>query len=587
MNIFINNRIIVSIFGILAFAFFAFLYPFHLNYQEQYQLFLFTGDYFALFFQKPGGLSDYLGNFLTQFYFYSWVGAIILAVLLMSMQQLVWIIARKLGASKQLLPLSFVPSVLYWGLLCDENYLLGGLIAIIIPLLFVVGYQFIQASSIRQAVVLIVLPIIYWVCGGSFLLLAVFIITNELSRKTTFNPRLIGFIAGIIGVSVLSPVLSKYYLLQYPTIKAWIGVNYYRFPTEIPLLIVILLILASTLPFLLKWISTLVANKKRPMLPLFQILLVAIGGSCFIYSAVDMAKEEVMGYDFNVRMRKWDRVIEMAEKKAPSSPLSVTCLNLALAKQDLLGERMFHYYQNGVNGLIPDFIRDYTIPFISGEVYYHLGFINTAQRYAFEAMEALPDYQKSSRALMRLAETNIINRNYAVATKYLHLLQNTFYYRKWATNAIATLQDEKLIEQHPEWGWLRQCRIDDDFLFSEGEKDMMLGLIYQHFPQNQMAFEYQMAYCLLNNDLIHFEQYFPMNQSIKNNRIPTGYQEALIFIWSIKNHHPIQTVPYPIGNAVKERFIQFGNIYKSSTNAKIELNKKFSDTYWYYLQFRK
>lgn len=37
----------------------------------------------------------------------------------------------------------------------------------------------------------------------------------------------------------------------------------------------------------------------------------------------------------------------------------------------------------------------------------------------FEAMEAIPDYKKSGRAYMRLAETNLINGQYAVAAKYL------------------------------------------------------------------------------------------------------------------------------------------------------------------------
>ena len=42
----------------------------------------------------------------------------------------------------------------------------------------------------------------------------------------------------------------------------------------------------------------------------------------------------------------------------------------------------------------------------------------------FEAMEAIPDYKKSGRAYMRLAETNLINGQYAVAAKYLRALQH-------------------------------------------------------------------------------------------------------------------------------------------------------------------
>ena len=51
-------------------------------------------------------------------------------------------------------------------------------------------------------------------------------------------------------------------------------------------------------------------------------------------------------------------------------------LAFGLAEQRFLAEKMFSYYQNGMQGLIPDLTKDFTIPLITGEVYYQLGFIN-------------------------------------------------------------------------------------------------------------------------------------------------------------------------------------------------------------------
>lgn len=82
---------------------------------------------------------------------------------------------------------------------------------------------------------------------------------------------------------------------------------------------------------------------------------------------------------------------------------------------------------NGTDGLIPDFVRDYTIPLTVNEVYFHLGMINTSQRYVFEAMEANPSYHKSTRCIRRLAETNLLNGEYKVAAKYLNLLKHTLF----------------------------------------------------------------------------------------------------------------------------------------------------------------
>jgi len=585
MKIFSLDKILSLAFGLVVFWFFAFLYPFHLNYQEQYQMFLFSADYFLQFFAKPGGISDYIGNFFTQFYFYSWVGAIIIAVMLVVLHRTVWFISKQLLAKQVLVPITFIPSVLYWSLFCDENYLLGGLVVMLIVSGFLTTFLIIKSVKVRVGFVLISIPVLFWIAGGAFVLLPLFALLFETWKRNLKIGQLALFAFFSVTLAYAIPTLCKSVFLQYPLRQVWIGTNYFRFPVSLPISVGVVALLLLVIPFLLHFLSPIVRAANSKIILTAQLVVLVFGGYFLINHSADMSKEEVMAYDFNCRMRRWDHVIAMAEKKMPTTPLSVTCLNLALAKEDQLGERMFSYYQNGVGGLMPDFVRDYTIPMIAGEVYYHLGFINTAQRYAFEAMEALPDYQKSVRSVMRLAETNIINGNYEVAGKYLRLLQKTFYYRGWATNAMNTMKDEKLIAQHPEWGRLRQCRTQEDFLFSEGEKDMMLGVLFRQNVENRMAFEYLMAYTLLSKDLKHFLQYFPLSESLKYRAIPKSYQEALYYAWSKTNNDPTKEIPYPISVATKQRFQAF---QKSPGQANSSSGKnEFSDTYWYYLYFIK
>ena len=585
MKYFSLDKLLSLIFGLVVFWFFAFLYPFHLNYQEQYQMFLFSSDYFLNFFAKPGGISDYIGNFFTQFYFYSWVGALTIAVLLVVLQRAVWFISKQFGAKPVFVPITFIPSLLYWSLFCDENYLLGGLIVMLIVSGFVSAFLLIKPVNIRMGFVLVSIPVLFWMAGGAFVLLPLFAVVFEAvnrNLKVTYL-SIFGLVSTLISYAI--PTLCKSFFLQYPLRQVWIGANYFRFPVNVPVSVGIVALLLVVIPYALYYFSRIIKRDHSKIFIAGQLIVLVFGASFLITHSVDMGKEEVMAYDFNCRMRKWNRVIAMAEKKIPTTPLSVTCLNLALAKEDMLGERMFNYFQKGIGGLMPDFVRDYTIPLIAGEVYYHLGFVNTAQRFAFEAMEALPDYQKSSRAVMRLAETNIINGNYEVAGKYLRLLQKTFYYKGWATKAMATMKDEKLIAQHPEWGWLRKCRTQEDFLFSEGEKDMMLGVLFRQNPENRMAFEYLMAYTLLNKDLKHFLQYFPLSESLKYRAIPKSYQEALYYAWTQTNNDPTKDIPYPISNVIKQRFQAFQKMpgQPNSGSGKNE----FSDTYWYYLYFVK
>ena len=78
------------LYGIAVYVFFSLKYPYHLHFQEQYQLFESTGDYFRSVAAVPGGFADWLGRFLTQFFFYAPAGAAILAVLLCGVQVLTW-----------------------------------------------------------------------------------------------------------------------------------------------------------------------------------------------------------------------------------------------------------------------------------------------------------------------------------------------------------------------------------------------------------------------------------------------------------------------------------------------------------------
>jgi len=587
MKIFSIDKLLSLLFGVVIFAFFASVYPFHLNYQEQYQLFLFTSDYFFQFIAKPGGFSDYIGNFFTQFFFYSWFGAIVIAVLLILLQRAVWFIAHQLGAKPLFVPVTFIPSLFYWGLLCDENYLFGGVVVLLLVVLFISVYTLLKSLSVRIFFVFLSIPVLYWLAGGAFLLLPLFAVIREISRREVKAFYIVLLLIGCVALSYALPVLSKTYLLQYPMRQALIGANFFRFPVILPISVGVIGILLVFIPVTLGLLPLYKKKRIKILIYVVQLVVLICGGYIFIHEVADLSKEEIMAYDFNVRMHRWDRVIALADKKAPSNPLSVTCLNLALAKEGLLADRMFCYYQNGVEGLIPEFKRDFTIPMVVGEVYYHLGFINTAQRYAFEAMEALPDYQKSVRVVKRLAETNIINGNYEVAGKYLRLLQKTFYYKAWATKALEIMSDEKRINSHSEWGLLRQYRTKEDFLFSEGEKDVMLGVLFRQNQTNRMAFEYLMAYTLLNKDLKHFMQYIPLGRTLNYRMIPNSYQETLIYIWDKTNTDPTKQIPYQIAPLTTQRMKAFEQISSTQGDSDAGLFKEFANTYWYYFQFRK
>ena len=72
----------MALWAIACWCFFQFWYPYHFFFQEQNQLFLWSWDYISTYFHN-GGLSLLAGDFLTQFYYYLYIGATILTLCLL------------------------------------------------------------------------------------------------------------------------------------------------------------------------------------------------------------------------------------------------------------------------------------------------------------------------------------------------------------------------------------------------------------------------------------------------------------------------------------------------------------------------
>lgn len=217
---------------------------------------------------------------------------------------------------------------------------------------------------------------------------------------------------------------------------------------------------------------------------------------------------ELLDYDLLVRTNHWEQIIQKAKNKQPDLPMSVCATNLALGMTNQMGSRANEFFQNGPEGLFPSFSKDPFSTLTTAEVYFQLGLINTAQRYYFEAMEAAPDYKKSCRCIRRLAETNLINGQYGVARKYLHLLEKTLFYKKWAQRTLSMIDNgEASIMKHPLYGRLRRMKLNEDFLYSDQEIDKICGRLLVQNHKNVLAMQYMLLYPLLENNYNKFVQY--------------------------------------------------------------------------------
>lgn len=556
---------------LLVFAFFNFIYPYHVHYQEQMQLFRFGADYFRDSVAVPGGFGDWLGGFLVQFFYYAPVGAMILAALLGLIQLLTWKNMEK--GSFASYPLSFLPAMAMFLFFCDENGLVTAAIALAASLAAAFMLMKVRRTGLRSIVTVVLMPVMYMLFGSISVLVPVIVALNSFIRKESRKTILISC-AAALAVAVALPLAARGFC-HYPLDRLVFGVHYHRYHNAIPLMVWIAVLLVPAVMLL----ATVV---RRDRMVLASLALAILSVACLAPVFTDMEKERLFGYDFMTRMSQWNKILETSHRRAPDSPIAVECTNLALAKTKHMSSDMFAFFQNGPAGLIPEFTRDHFSPIPTGMVYYHLGMINTAQTFFFEAQEGIPDFQKSARLTQALAKTNLINGDYEVARKYVGALKQTVFYRKWAKETEKLLDDPEQIEKVPEYAWMRSVRMKEhDFMFSQEEMDSMLGLLYVENNANVMAMDYLLAWCLLRKDLPRF---FECHKLLQQGYDARHYQEAVVLYWALTHDGP-EGMPDFITRNTASGFARFISALQSGRD-EASMMKEFGNTYWFYYYYR-
>lgn len=577
------------LFGVAVVIFWAVPFVGGLCFQEQYQMFLFDTGYFLERIVLPGGLADYISEFLVQFYYMPVLGGAIIALLLMGIQAAVWGLMKQYGARHDFpgYLLSFLPSIALWCAMGDQNVLLSFVVALFGALVIGWIHNRFHNRLVKVVFELVSTALVYWFLGPVVFLYAALMIGDMLKNAKQKDSILSG-----IGYSVCILVLTIAWILlttqtlQYPLYRILAGLNYYRYPGAISPLPFVVMVWAVVIPFLgmipchRKSLQKLQQSK---VVIVLSYVLVIVASWFGIKTSFDEMTYELIDYDFLVRTEQWDKIIEKAEKKPATTPLGVSCVNLALSQKGMLADRLFEFYQNGGEGLFPTFTRDMISPVSTAEIFFRLGMVNDAERYMFEAQEAIPNYRKSARLTRRIIECDIINGNYKVAAKLLRRLQKTLFYSNWANQTMALLGNEKAINRHPIYGKLRKYREKkQDFLFSDREMDQMLGLLFLNDNHNKMAYEYLMCYELLQRDMEKFMQYYPLGRFVGYDHIPRTFQEILIGNW-MKTHSDPRTIPYSVDAQNVNNTLNFIQLYMQNPKDPQLGQQPYVSNAWHYV----
>ncbi len=510
------------LFGIAIFLFWYISYPHALSYQEQYQLFLWTSGYLLKRSSIPGGFADWLGEFFVQFYYIEWLGALLLALIYVLLQRVtlfaMWRVSSNLkSVQPSSYVFSFIPSILLLWLMGDPSVLLGYPIAMILNLFFygcnpTKGWKGICCD-------IVVVPILYWATGALAWLYIVLRLVQYGWKRMWIIPLL------MLSMQLL---VYKYILTQWQLKTIFQPMIYYRIPLMIPTL---MLVIPVTIAILVL-VGRLAILKRYDKIACFLgIATFFVFGWLGMTKGYDKEMYELIRQDYLVRNERWDDVINRAQTYQVRTAFSSVCVNLALAERRQLADRMFDFYQSGEDALIMPRVRDLTSMLPTAEVFWHLGLVNSAQRYMFDTQESILNGKKSGRCTKRIAECMLVNGHYKPAAKQIDLLKKSLFYKDFGKELETMLYNDRKINSHPLYGKLRKYRYKENYLFSYAEIEKMMGLLFLNNPENRIALDYFMGQMLLKGDLQGFQQYMGWVQKYGGyQNMPVGYQDVYMCI---------------------------------------------------------
>lgn len=470
--------LLTSLLGITTFIFWMCLYPQVLSYQEQNQLFLFTWGYLAERLALPGGPADWISEFLVQFFYYRWAGALILALLAILLQLAVWKAAKSAGIPGQrgAYVLTLIPSLLLMVYMGDVEVLVSFPVALLISLWFCP--LFIRAGWHR----LWLIPLGWWLAGP---VIVVPVLVSVIQRHKLADLLML--------VYTLLAAFAFYRLLapQYPPRDAFFGLNYYRIVETLPVLQIVIPAVALFCIFLcsVQW-----QFRRSALVGLVATLLMAAGTFWGITLTYDKETHETLAYDWLIRHERYAEVIKRAEKYQPHNPVSACSVNFCLFTQGQLASRMNEFFQCGTEGLVLPSIRDNLSDITSAQLLWMMGMPNITLQYCFDLQESIQNGRKSGRFTSRIAECNIVNGWYDRAERYLDMLEHSLFYRKWAKTQKALIQDEDKVAADPVYAYIRSVRFQDDFITQYEALDLMMAILYNQNQRNFMAAQYYEAW---------------------------------------------------------------------------------------------
>ena len=544
--------------------------------------FIFGAPFFHRLLSKPFGLMQYVGAWLTQFFYRPSLGA--------SMMMVIWILTFYVGtkafrlqgnaSALMLLPiaclLTSVVDLGYWIYISTiRGYWFSQSVGYLAMLLLLWAAR---CTPRKWHLLWYVIAVCTYPVLGWFALL--FIICLALTEKLTWRE--------FLGILLLLFTASIWHTQLYSNLKSddviLAGFPRFETPSDVcPRLSIPFWVLGAVsvlIPMIGRLGRWLVGRFGRWSFGRFGVPVVcAAAGIVFTLS--------FMFYDRNyieemrmVRLAQndnWQGVLRTAEENKKPTSTMVFLKNIALMNEGGLLNRSFKLGNDAVDINNPDTLHVTLLDIASPLVYYNYGMMNEAIRLNFEnAIQAgfSPFYLKTlARCALAVGDKKLVER-------YTTILHHHPFYDNWQPAPVT----EKIKE-------LQKCFPDELTGVENSDSYIVNGISLWYGTDSKVASEQALFYSMLRCDSRRFwpslRNYVQLHL---NEEFPLHAMEAYILFMDKAPEE--KRMMLPVEQSVFERYKQFWATLEKlakpgMTIEKVgeEMREEYGDTYWWYNLF--
>jgi hypothetical protein len=561
------------------FAFFWLYYPgeYVLIANQDLRLFFVSKEHFFSFLDRPGGVLEYLGHFLTQFYRFRIPGALILAALLTASYFLAVEILSKSSRRRELLILAMMVPLILLGM---HNFYphqiqhsLGFFLAISFALL-------VPKDGRKERIFhALAVPLLYFLLGGFVWFYCALVLARHAGKRKLMPDLLFWVLAYPALLIFLSSVLflihsaRELFLISLPLDQA------YPIPW-LPFIFagwVILMVVLDSLEF-----NGIKVKHKWGVV--IKIITLLSGAFLILNFTYNRKNAEFFQIEKLAVEEDWAGLLSYVDQHPSSNLFGTFYTNLALVNTGKLNSALFNYPQPyGRRGLSFNWEEKEEILKRGADFFWAIRFINEAHHWAFESMIVNGFTQRN---LKMLIQTELARGHYRVAQKYIHLLERSLFHKKMAGDFQAILDHSVSMGEDSEIGPGVRLSFRNIFFTDGLDLEKNLRNLIANDPENQAAYDYLMALLLLEKRVDDIALLLPSYAAIHTGELPRLLEESLLIY---KLLHRDETTPeMGISEQTRIRFDSYFKVLQSARDqnqaARI-LYPEYKSSFWFHMNF--